>query len=565
MSTLLSLPFEVAQLIYDSLSYTDRYTLLCVCKDWHHLFHGRFYRSVTISNRNKLRRFIQSIPGLGHHIRELTLRANKMTTKEIGMLQSYGSSIEALHLDWRIWTYWHTLDKTEEGIPRLMIPFLQSFTRLTQLTLDTAWFRNVSLIDIFAHMPRVNDLTLSDIRKTITTAYVESIHKCLPSLHRLVLHGLKAAPGILRESYTPAIHLQTFRLDCFHSSYHPLWLIYFAHKYPSLQHLSFQHILEDKERHEVKRRRQHQEQQCETAFALFARHCRNLKSLGWHAIVPPDVRLFRALADIGTSLDHLSFHQVHDACHHSSKKKEQAEVRDTTWLDIPSLSLSFWTPSLKDFRKLRHLTLRAVTANQDRVDLGTILSSCRQLESLAVDNWDIASSARTMANHPLIRFSAQHCLLADTTIDNLAKTCLNMIHLKLFDCTVSGQNVVSLRLPQHALQSIDIQHLKTSVTQKRIKVFALANEVGRRWYYMTRFKTRQDSQQRMWDEATELTCLDIHTATWVEASYKSPATIPVRTKTIQRKLLRDVLCGYLHLECRSVRLLLVNNRRVCLE
>lgn len=517
------LPSEIITLVSLYSAKRDLLNALLVSKSWYNAFNSYIYTSINFTTAEKLQQVIkcfkqQQLPG--HLVRELVLQQHcQLTEQDMEDLAYLFPEIHHLRLDWSIWpSHLCFADHFDTKAPISFIhppqglpPSLSSFfysvgPNLKSLSINA---QNQQLTDIWSILgscPSLRKLELLNLgyEHIITLGYIETIHQLCPQLISLKIKCVRSDPNpalvpqFQNHQQKIVIHpvsLQYFSLSSVSGSAKwPLWLPYFAVKYPHIEHIMFKHTGLGRDGHTV--------QAPDSVYTLFNEHCTHVKSIRWHKIVVQDDQQELLFSQPKRKLQRIEAYEdfmIPNSLLNSpivQKQSPMSRLLTSLTLGQPPASVSTTEilTAIGECPNLLHLKIQECFSNQDvTYAMDDILNHCRNLTSLVLK--DVHMSCHTTntdncsSNHPLKTLVMKRASFTHDVFPVLSQQCPQLNHVELIGCVQTDRrDQVQINLSRQHLSTLIIHGLRTRryYVGCRIRFFAV-NSV---WYYMTGFDVR---------------------------------------------------------------------------
>lgn len=527
-----TLPFEIIELISRNSNNQDLLTAIQVSKPWHSSFYTFLYRHISIDNHQKLYRIISAfktdhLPG--HFVRSLTLLNVQPSSENLAYIVKTFPNIDTLNIDWNIWGSHDTHFDTDapisfihppQGLPPNIFNLFHHYgsNNLRTLSIDTLNNETTDVWSILALCPRLKNLRLVNLNyeHIITLGYIEMIHQLCPYLTSLEIKCTRAdpSPTLLPEfndSDRPILFrstlLNTFSLSSKSGSAKwPLWLPYFAVKYPHLQHLSFKHCGLGKD----------EDGGCndlpDRAYAMFTQSCRQLKTIRWGKIILQHNQregLFNTKTVYGQppkqpflNLERIEGYEnffIPNSLINSPMTQPNSIVSDLL------TSLTLGQPPAKtstqqvmkavgQCKNLIHLKIQECYVDPNvTYDIEDILMNCKTLQSLYIKDVHVGAATHDQAitqDHPLKKLILKRSSFTQGVFKRISAHCARLNHVELLGCFQSDRrDQVVIDLPVQRLKTLKIQGLRTRSYYAgcRIRFFSICTEQASDWYYMSQY------------------------------------------------------------------------------
>lgn len=502
------LPFEIIELVSQNASIDDLLELIHVSKSWHAFFLTFLYRSMSIDSREKLESILPAVTDMGHNVRSLALNVPQLSDQDIYNLTKSFSDIDTL--SWKLYCLESSSDHIDSEAPisfihpsRGLSPAIHHIFQyygsrnLKHLTLDTLDHGSLDIWSILSLCPRLKSLNLFNLNAEhiITLGYLETIHQYCPQLVSLTIKCNRSDPNPallpqFNQNDDPIVLLPTL-LESFSlssksgSAKWPLWLPYFAIKYPHLKHVLFKHGGLGKEHN-------HGYELPERAYIMFARSCKHIKTMRWNKIqMPEDNPLFSQPEFQPTRIEgYENFSNSHLTGSHPS-----GFLDVLTWLTIGNPPRDIIPTqvigTLSRYKNLTHLKVQEGAS----FAVNDILVHCPQLISLDMKDVhvNVNNVQKIGGQHPLKKLMMKRASFTQDVLDHISQQCLKLEHVELLACfQTDRRDQVVLNFNQQKLKTLKIQGLRTRryYTGCRIRFFSVNTSKHHLWKYMTDYEVR---------------------------------------------------------------------------
>ncbi|KAG2229296.1 hypothetical protein INT48_004089 [Thamnidium elegans] len=528
-----TLPFEIIELISRNSNNHDLLNAIQVSKTWHSSFYTFLYRHVFIDNHERLYRILSAfktdiLPG--HFVRSLTLLNVELSQDNLLYIIDAFPDIDTFNIDWNIWssfscdTHFDTnapisFIHPPQGLPPTIYNLFHHYgsNNLRNLSIDTLNNETTDIWSILALCPRLKSLRLVNLNyeHIITLGYIEMIHQLCPYLTSLEIKCTRAdpSPTLLPEfndSDSPILFQSTL-LNSFSlssksgSTKWPLWLPYFAVKYPHLQHLSFKHCGLGKD----------EDGGCndlpDRAYTMFTQACSQLKSIRWDKIILQHNQkegLFNNKTVYGQppkqpflKLERIDGYEnffIPDSLVNSPLTQPDSIVSNLL------TSLTIGQPPTKTSTKqvmkavgqcknLIHLKIQECYVGPELTyDIEDILVNCKTLQSLYIKDVHVGAAydQTVTRDHPLKKLILKRSSLTQGVFKRISAYCTHLNHVELLGCFQSDRrDQVVIDLPVQTLKTLKIQGLRTRSYYAgcRIRFFSISTAQSNDWYYMNQY------------------------------------------------------------------------------
>lgn len=458
------LPIEVVEKIIINLSNNDKIQCLLTCKTWYTHLYRVILHKVTIYSRRELILFLSvlqkhSAEDIGNYVKELYLKPGVgMTCEEFSLVGKYCWLLEVFKFShWR----YYKQNSFSQFQHLQQIPKLQDFRKgnfamaetgnsLTHLELETSFVQellNENRLCTFLHMGcNLTHLTLEGIfrvnytRARFNTKLLEfngstwhAIHIACPHLVSMVmdnaiLTATKKEAEIMASNEIEQIpQITDFKLTSLRME-HPVWLSYFARKYPNMKILKLDFMLGVFV--SINQFTQNLDAQtCQEEFGRMANHLENVCYLAFRGVREshfPGTAFFTAL---------------------KSPKLEYVSVRyESGIVHLPGFNL----PMLEALVHHREYTLTTldvgmwIGAHENFRQFLEPLSLCKNLKELSISSEDYASF-----------------LYNPIPIDLILDQCTQLVDLSLFRTAIAIEEKHSVKR-QHQLERLSLAVSKVS-------------------------------------------------------------------------------------------------------
>ncbi|KAI9355237.1 hypothetical protein BD770DRAFT_391513 [Pilaira anomala] len=556
------LPFEIIELVSSSLSTHDLLEAIRVSKSWHSLFYTFLYRHISIQTHERLYRILSAFKSdlllpAGHLVRSLDLKNMQLSPKELLCITEVFPEIDRLDIDWSIWGSLPDDDNTHydsnapisfihptQGLSPTMHHLFNHYgsKNLRHLSLDTLNYESTDIWSILALCPHLKTLHLLNLNyeHIITLGYIETIHRLCPHLVLLEIKCTRAdpSPALLpefSESEGP-IRLRSTLLTNFSLSSKsgagkwPLWLPYFAVKYPYLEHVSFKHCGLGKDGDGGYNKLP------ERAYAMFIHSCRQLKSIRWNKITihheQQEALFHNKLCNSSNSsnssssssgpvfknlkrIDGYENFNIPGSLVHSpiiQPGSILSELLTSLTIGRPPVnsSTSQIIQAVGQCKNLIDLKIQECYVNPELAyDMEEILMHCKKLRSLYIKDTHLKTTTSAAAvavaaggggggggsiqiasQHPLKKLILKRSSFTQDVFGCISGYCPDLNHLELLGCfQTDRRDQVMIELPRQRLKTLKVQGLRTRnyYTGCRIRFFSVKTEDRNDWYYMSRY------------------------------------------------------------------------------
>lgn len=529
------LPFEIIELVSSSLSTHDLLEAMQVSKSWHSFFHTFLYRHISIQTHERLYRILPAFKSdllPGHLVRSLDLKNMSLSTKELLYITEAFPDIDRLDIDWSIWGSLSDDTHYDANAPISFIHPTQGLSptmhhlfnhygskNLRHLSLDTLNHESTDIWSILALCPHLKTLRLLNLNyeHIITLGYIETMHRLCPHLVSLEIKCTRADPSpALLPEFTESegpIRLRSTLLTNFSLSSKsgagkwPLWLPYFAVKYPYLEHVSFKHSGLGKDGDGGYNKLP------ERAYAMFTHSCRQLKSIRWNKITihheqqealfqnklcssssSSSYSVFKNLKRIdGYENFNLPGSLVHSPLIQADSVLSNLLTSLTIGRPPVNSSTSQIIQAVGQCKNLIHLKIQECYLNPELAyDMQEILIHCKQLRSLYIKDTHLTTAAGSIpiTSHPLKKLILKRSSFTQDVFGCISGYCPDLNHLELLGCfQTDRRDQVMIELPRQRLKTLKVQGLRTRnyYTGCRIRFFSVKTEDRNDWYYMSRY------------------------------------------------------------------------------
>lgn len=533
-----TLPYEIIELVSVYTSTTDLFNAIQVSKSWYHFFHRFLYKSLSIDSYEKQQRILsafqtEQLPG--HHVRSLDLLKVQLFLEEIESIPKLFPNVDTLTIDWGMWGShpFHSYFDSEapisfihppQGLPSFIHNFFQHYGShsLQSLSIDTLNNESTDIWSILALCPRLTSLKLINLNyeHIITLEYIEKIHQYCPLLTSLVIKCNRSDPNpaLLPQVDTSTdpilLHptlLQNFSLSSKSGSAKwPLWLPYFAIKYPHLQHVLFKHCGLGKEGSGLR-------DVPEKAYTLFTHGCRQLKSIRWSKIIvrhDQQKRLFTTCQshhrrEQKQPFSHLQRIDAYENFWLPHAIEQSPVVQRDTLMSNLLTSLTIGQPpvnvttdqvikAIGQCKNLIQLKIQECFVDPDlSYSIVSILTHCRKLHTLYFKDVHVDVGGREVAEvaeqHPLKKLIFKRSSFIQPVFKYISSACKGLAHVELLGCFQSDRrDQVVIDLPLQSLATLKIQGLRTRSYYAgcRVRFFSVNSTQEKSWYYMDGYDIR---------------------------------------------------------------------------
>lgn len=362
---------------------------------------------------------------------------------------------------------------------------------------------------ILSLCPRLKSLILHNLNHehVITLGYLEIIHQLCPQLVSLTIKCTRSdpSPALLPQfsQNDDPIVLRPTLLESFSlssksgSAKWPLWLPYFAIKYPHLKHVLFKHSGLGKEAY-------YGSELPERAYAMFVHCCRNLKTMRWNKILMnQDVKLFsQGRLNLTRVEGYENFCMPGSLTNSPLVQPDLSNILTSLTIGKPPADTSTGQVirTLGRCKKLYHLKIQECSSDV-AYGVDEILLHCGQLLSLYIKDAhvNVKDVQHVIPTHPLKRLVMKRASFTQDVFHVISKQCLVLEHVEIRGSfQTDRRDQVVLDLNQQKLKTLKIQGLRTRryYAGCRIRFFSMNTKMESGWYYMSEYDVRNHRMGR---------------------------------------------------------------------
>ncbi|GAA5805676.1 hypothetical protein HPULCUR_011199 [Helicostylum pulchrum] len=436
-------------------------------------------------------------------------------------------NIDTLNIDWNMWGSLDTHFDTDapisfihppQGLPPTISNLFHHYgsNNLRTLSIDTLNNETTDIWSILALCPRLKSLRLVNLNyeHIITLGYIEMIHQLCPYLISLEIKCTRADPSqtLLPEFNDSPVSFRSTLLNTFSlssksgSAKWPLWLPYFAIKYPHLQHLSFKHCGlgkdEDGGSTDIP----------DTSYTKFIKSCKQLKSIRWGKIILQHNQkegLFNPKPVHGQPPKHpfLNMERIegYENFFTPNSLINSPMTQPNSIISNLLTSLTLGQPpsktttqqvmkSVGHCKNLIHLKIQECYVDPYLTyDIEDILVNCKTLQSLYIKDVHVGATTHdppVTQDHPLKKLILKRSSFTQGVFKRISLYCAGLNHVELLGCFQSDRrDQVVIDLPVQSLKTLKIQGLRTRSYYAgcRIRFFSICTERASDWYYMSQY------------------------------------------------------------------------------
>lgn len=622
------IPIELLLNITTYLTPKEKKEGLLICKEWYEVFRFGLYNTIHIEDLCQFKLLFSSllypnkdtysqrssiIPN-GHVVRTLSIndRASIPYTRNLveglimlpkvlfEQLPDLCPNLERLDFEPETWKFVHyhpNVSKWRKSMVQLptfatmgSLPFIQCLGRgIVTLSIQSEMIVDISttqkLSCILSLAPNIKDLAILGSKTAtsliLTVEDVEVIHTLLPCLESFSIRGdniQMADPSSMIENFPTAPRIKTVHWNTIST---PIgWLLYVAHKYPSVQDLTLV-IRHTATPPSPLSSISHERQAAMMRYMEpLVRNCSQLEKLSFSSADLSE--WFHA-----SFLDQLLTHcpRMTHLCplvnkdnqiRYDSELNVALRVKHLiTGLEIEQWRLDAILPStirtLSNFTKLSHLELKC-DSYHDSYDMDMLLDACPVLNSLVLV-WGTlwTTTKRENHTHPLRFLQLTFIAFYQHTFQYLTQRCRMLSTLHITRCkqlcemkNISTQTVMKLNMPYNSFDTIVLDGVRLDYSVASMfsgpSSYIRVLSVNNKWYHHVAYTCRKSPLIRLLDDKDT----DIvkgyfskrEQCTFVNSSYRLIETLS--EQKLRSSLKTSLMFGFVEIQCKHVKYFVVD-------